>query len=131
MVAVVAVLGVALWPSGSSAQLDAIRANVEALRLAELDHLDAFGAPVAAAAAPRGPRELSSEAVPWAPSEGFRTLAWAPADREAVYASYSVTVEGDDFVVTARCDLDGDGALAEFQATREAASVLRSPPAVH
>ncbi|MEN0063098.1 MAG: hypothetical protein AAGA48_13165 [Myxococcota bacterium] len=130
IVAVLAVLGVAFLPSSTGSRLEAIRANVDALRAAELDHLEAFGHPLPAAASPRAPRGLTAEPVPWVPSEGFRALAWAPSDRDAVFASYAVTVEGSEFVVTARCDLDGDGVLAEVQATHETAAVLRSPSAV-
>ncbi|MEO0603519.1 MAG: hypothetical protein AAF211_18920 [Myxococcota bacterium] len=130
VVAVLAVIGVALTPTSMGSRIDAIEADVERLRAAELDHFEAFGEALPAAGAPRAPGSLGPDPVPWSPSEGFRKLAWAPADREAVFASYSVTVDGSDFVVVARCDLDGDGVLAEFRATRREAVVRQTPTAV-
>lgn len=130
VVALLAVAWIAVTPASATRQLDAVEDDVGALRRALLDHVDAFGHPVAAAAAPRAPGDLTAEPVPWSASDGFRVLAWAPTDREAVFASYSVAIDDDDFVITARCDLDGDGVLAEFQASRGERVTRRTPVGV-
>lgn len=130
VVAVLAVIAVAFTPSSAVARLEAIEADLDSLRAAELDHLDAFGYAVPAGWAPRASGSLDAEPVPWSPSEGFRMLAWAPTDREAVYASYAVTVADGDFVATARCDLDGDGVYAEFRATSQSGVSRQTPAAV-
>lgn len=130
VVAILAVVGVAVWPGSAGSRIDSVVADVEALRKAELDHLEAFGRPLSAAAAPRPLLAVTADPVRWTPSEGFRALAWAPADRNQVYASFAVSVDGDDFVVTARCDLDGDGVLAEVEARRDTPAQRLTPPAV-
>lgn len=130
VVALVVVIAVAAAPTSSSSRIRAIQADLRALRDAQLDHLDAFGHAVPSGWAPRPVTELTAEPVAWAPSEGFRTLAWAPADREAVYATYATTVGSSGFVVTARCDLDGDGVPAEFRATARAGVTRQTPPEV-
>lgn len=131
--AIVAVIAVALAPSGLGGRLETVMADAEALRRAELDHLEAFGYPVPAASAPRDVRGLGDAPVPWIPSPGFEVLAWAPADRDAVYASFAVTVDEarrGDFVVTARCDLDGDGTVAVFEGNRGTPVARTSEPGV-
>jgi type II secretory pathway pseudopilin PulG len=107
-----------LWSSGKADKREQCRQQVEAIRQAEIQYQEAFGDFVGAEAAPRAPTEVGPEPVPWAATEGFRRLSWAP-DVEEVYGSYQVAVTRDDFTVTGTCDVDGDGERAVFTATKD------------
>ncbi len=110
--------------SDKSSHLDEVLQNVEAIRQAELQHASAFGAYVSADAAPRPPQAVTADAVPWAPTEGFRKLSWAPATG-TVLGSYQVQADRDGFKVIGACDMDGDGRRAIVEATgTEAAHVV-------
>ena len=118
LVALVVLVGA--WLLGSDAyeeRLDAILADTENLRQVELKHLELFGEFIGANAAPRTPDQVSPEPVSWNSNPGFNELSWAPAHTDEVWASFSVTLEGDGFLVRANCDLDGDGEMARFEAS--------------
>jgi len=55
--------------------------------------------------------------APWVSGSAFDTLGWAPDG--AVRGVYSVTTTaGLDFTVTGQSDVDGDGSVARYTATR-------------
>jgi type II secretory pathway pseudopilin PulG len=101
---------------GRSGALEEVRANVEAIRQAELQYQEAFGAYVSADAAPRPAHAVDPNAVPWAPSDGFRRLSWAPST-ESVVGSYQIMANKQGFKVIGTADVDGDGQRAIFEAT--------------
>lgn len=117
--------------SGLAGRLDVVRADVESLRAAELDHHEAFGSWVSAAAAPRRSDEVGSEPVAWVPSGGFERLAWAPRDPSEVYASFQVSVTRGGFRIVGITDLDGDGEPAVIEATHESPAAATSPSGVY
>jgi type II secretory pathway pseudopilin PulG len=116
--------------SNKSSRLDEIRTNVEAIRQAELQYEEAFGAFVSADSAPRAQHVVDPNPVPWAPSEGFRKLSWAP-DTETVLGSYQVQAEKQGFKVIGACDVDGDGTKAVFEATRDEPAHAVTPSGVY
>ena len=116
--------------SDKSSHLDEIVQNVEAIRQAELQYDEAFGGFVSADAAPRPAHLVNGDPVPWAPSEGFRKLSWAPAT-ETVLGSYTVQAERAGFKVMGTCDIDGDGRRALVEATRGEAARVVSEPGVY
>ncbi|MEQ1508756.1 MAG: hypothetical protein ABMB14_41395 [Myxococcota bacterium] len=121
----VAVLAVAILvvvpivvSSSKSSRLEELETNVNAIRQAELQYHDAFTEYVSADAAPRPPHAVDPNPVPWAPTEGFRKLSWAP-DGDAVIGSYQVQADKNGFKVIGACDVDGDGERAVFEATQD------------
>jgi hypothetical protein len=107
---------------------------VESIRAAELSQGKHFAAEgyVSADWAPRPPTALDANAVPWEPSEGFTRLGWSPAQEgyDRVYGTYKVAATEDGFTVTGKCDLDGDGVPAWYEATaEETAHEVRNPGA--
>lgn len=128
-VAVVAVVVLISVPLGLNMSKKSRRAevplNVDAIRTAEIEYQSAFSEFVAADAAPRPPHAVNAEAVPWAPSEGFKRLSWAP-EQEMVRGSYSVQADRNGFTVTGACDVDGDGNRAIFTATVEQSAQMVS-----
>lgn len=121
-VAVVAALALITVPLGVSWSKKSARnevpLNVDAIRTAEIEYQSAFSEYVSAEAAPRPPHAVDTELVPWAPTDGFRKLSWAPEQAE-VRGSYAVQADRDGFTITGACDVDGDGNRALFTATRE------------
>jgi len=98
---------------------------VDAIRMAELSYLAEFGEALSAGPCPPvlpGPVQ--------APFEGecaasFARLGWAPDG--LVRCQYTVVVEAGggpegDFLVTGRCDADGDGVEVIYEASRDRAA---------
>jgi type II secretory pathway pseudopilin PulG len=124
-VAVLAVAALVVVPvlvsTSRTGRVREVEETVEAIRQAEIQHHELFGAFVSAQSAPRPPYAVDPQAVPWVPSEGFRQLSFSPA-RAEVIGSYQVQAEGQDFKVIGTCDADGDGTQARFEATRDQAA---------
>jgi hypothetical protein len=103
---------------------------VESIRAAQLAQGRSFPLEgyVSADWAPRQPTSLDGSAVPWTTNDGFTRLGWSPEAEgySAVRCAYKVAASRDDFTVTARCDLDGDGQQAWYEATRDQPATLRS-----
>lgn len=104
---------------GQGALREEVPTNVEAIRLAEISHHDAFESYISAEASPRDALSVDAKAVPWVPSAGFRKLSWEPAQAE-VRGSYSVNANAAGFTVTGVCDVDEDQVQARFTATLDA-----------
>jgi hypothetical protein len=103
---------------------------VESIRAAQIAQNSSFPLEgfISADWAPRDPTRLDGAAVPWATNDGFTRLGWSP-EREgysAVRCAYKVAATRDDFIVTARCDLDADGQQVWIEATRATAATVRS-----
>ena len=121
----VAVLAVAILiivpivvSSSKSSRVEEVERNVNLIRTAEIQYHEAFGDWVSAEAAPRPPYAVDPNPVPWAPTDGFRKLSWAP-DSDTVIGSYQVQTDGSGFKVIGACDVDGDGERAVFEATAD------------
>lgn len=121
--AVVAVLVLVTLPlmtrTGTASRRAEVPLNVDHIRTAQLTHFSAFAEYVSAEPAPRRPEEVDDKPVPWAPSRGFKTLAWEPEATEQMWGSYSVKASKAGFEVFGTCDTDGDGRRASWVATHE------------
>ena len=108
---------------------------VDSIRAAELAQGRSFPLEgyISADWAPRNPTELDGSAVPWTPSEGFTRLGWSPEKEgfDKVRCAYRVAAERDSFTVTGRCDLDGDGRQAVFEATHDSPATQISESGVN
>ena len=124
---------VGAWFLGSDEhedRLSAVLNDVENLRQFELKHQQLFGEFIGANAAPRTPDAVSPDPVAWTSTPGFDELAWAPSNTEEVWASFSVTLDAQGFMIRANCDLDGDGETARFEASHDQAATQVSPSGV-
>lgn len=91
--------------------------NVDGIKTAELAYDAEFDQFVAVSAPhPRAIEALSKAQAPWGPGSAFETLAWYPD--EMVRGTYWVEVSDTDFVVHGVADIDGDGVLSHYTATR-------------
>jgi type II secretory pathway pseudopilin PulG len=131
VIAVLLIIAFALLSGDSGqAERDEVIKNVNAIRTAEIEYHSAFGQYISAEAAPRKPHSVDAQAIAWQPSEGFKTLSWAPA-QETVYGTYWVTADKNGFTVHGACDTDGDGVRATIEATLEAEAKLTSAASVY
>ena len=65
--------------------------------------------------------------VPWPAGSNFDALGWAPDG--AVRGVYKLTtLSSTDFLVTGISDVDGDGVIASFTATKSLSAVLAGTP---
>jgi len=82
--------------------------------------------------APRQPTELDGSAVPWQTNDGFTRLGWTPETEgySSVRCAYRVAASREDFTVTARCDFDGDGRQAVWEASSDTPATLRTESGV-
>lgn len=127
VIAIIGILAAIAIPNYVNMQLKAKRSevptNVDGIRTAEIAYrvfYDAF-----AAASPK-PATLAKEAQEWVVgSDGFSVIGWAPAG--AVRGSYEVQANGtSDLLVIGSCDVDGNGAVAQYSATLTVNTTLRS-----
>jgi len=120
VVAIIGILASIAIPNFVSMQYRAKRAelptNVEGIRVAETAYEASFDA--WQEIANFNPTSSPSKAkVTWVTGTGFDTLGWAPDGR--VRGAYRVTsLSSADFEVTGICDVDGDGNMATFTATK-------------
>lgn len=108
---------------------------VESIRAAEVAqnrHFPLEGY-ISADWAPRAPTALDPSPVPWTPTEGFDRLGWSPAPEgyDRLYGVYKVAASEDGFTVTGKCDLDGDGVPAWYEATAEASAHEAANPGAY
>jgi len=126
-----AVIGMALMLAAPAAYRRVQRASyrgetlaqLEAIRAAERTYRDEWGELLAAAPTPDKVPSADTEPFVGPGAGAFGQLGWAPA---TVRCRYRVTLEAgtgslasEDFVVTAECDLDGDGEYAVYEASRD------------
>lgn len=118
-IGIIGVLSAIALPRMSSMKERARRAEVPALvhgiKTAELAYEAAFDELVSAAPQPSG--APGKAAVAWPEHTEFEELGWQPDGM--VRGRYQVElVDGSDFVVSGRCDVDGDGAVSAWTASR-------------
>ena len=94
---------------------DEMTTNIQAIKTAQLVYEEMNGAYLAAKAYPRAP---SIRPQPWLSIEsgGFEKLDWEPVSD--VRGSYMIRVTKQDFEIIGVMDVDGDGELATFAATK-------------
>lgn len=101
---------------------------INAIKKAQIDNFELLGFYVDADPYPKEPGE-DPQSWEIADSGGFKDIAWSPGI--AVYGSYSIKVTGDDFVVTGVSDLDGDGVLATYTATKDTDPELKTDKGIY
>ena len=126
VVAIIGILAAIAIPNFIEMQYRAKRSevpsNVKGIKTAELGYDAAFDTFVQATAHPT--TTASKQQVDWAGGNAdFQKLGWAPDGK--VRGVYTVTTTaagggsaGGDFTVTGTCDVDGDGVIAQYTATK-------------
>ncbi len=101
-----------------------VPSNVDGIKTAELAYDAAFDEFVPTAPHPRRVQELTGDAVPWRNPTDFNTLGWS-SDGD-VRGTYWVDVppDGSDFTVHGAVDIDGDGTVAHYTATKSINTVF-------
>lgn len=94
--------------------------NIQSLKTAELAYENQFDVFVSAKSFP--PKPSSVEPQTWfsKASGGFEVLNWQPSEK--VLGAYEITTSSDDFLITVRIDLDGDGVEEVYKATKDMSS---------
>ena len=115
VVSIIGVLSSIAIPKFASMQYRAKRAevpsNIDGIKTAETAYNASFDRFVAQTALhPSDP--LNKQARTWAAGSNFDTIGWAPDGK--VRGSYLVNTTDTSFLVLGRCDVDGDGAYAEY-----------------
>ena len=118
--------------SGARAEVGVL---VESIRQAELVQGESFQAEgyISAGWAPRQPTALSADTVQWQGNQGFTSLGWSPVKEgyEWVRGTYKVAATRDGFTVTGKCDIDGDGVPAVWEATQDSPATQITDPSVY
>ena len=120
VVAIIGILAAIAIPNFVSMQYRAKRAevpaNVDGIKTAELAYDAAFDQFIVEST-PRPSATVNKQQQTWVAGSGFDTLGWSPDGR--VRGAYSVTTTSStDFTVTGICDVDGDGAQAQYTSTK-------------
>ena len=91
--------------------------NIQSLKTAELAYESQFDVFVSAKSFP--PKPSSVEPQTWfsKASGGFEVLNWQPSGK--ILGAYEITTSSDDFLITVRIDLDGDGVEEVYKATKD------------
>jgi hypothetical protein len=131
MVAAIPLLGY-VNETSKRAEVPLLVESIRAAELAQGRHFPADGY-VSADWAPRPPTQLDGTAVEWVSNEGFDRLGWSPeADGyQWLRGTYKVAATRDGFTVVGKCDLDGDGDPAWFEATKDEPARERSNPGAY
>jgi len=108
-----------------------IQTAMEGIALAEEVHRSVQGSYLALPAAPRAAAQVDAGAVPWQAGADWQSLGWQPdAARSAVAYWVELSDDGEDFVVHAEADLDGDGEHARYERPRGGQVQATSPQGV-
>jgi type IV pilus assembly protein PilA len=124
VVAIIGILAAIAIPNFVEMQYRAKRAelpaNVDGIKTAEMGYDAAFDTFIAAASYPSAPSGKAPQAWDNTASGGFQTLGWQPDGQ--VRGAYTVTTNtgngSGDFIVTGQGDIDGDGVLSSYTATK-------------
>jgi type IV pilus assembly protein PilA len=129
-VPVVGILAAIAIPNFIDMQFRAKRAevppNVDGIKTAEIAYEAAFDEYVAAGPSPVDAWQVGRDPRVWTSDEGFTALGWEPSGQ--VRGAYWVEVapDGTDFTVYGVCDVDGDGDLATYMATRSMSASMQT-----
>ena len=127
VVAIIGILAAIAIPNFVDMQYRAKRAevpsNVDGIKTAELAYEASFDAFVSASQTPSS--SPNKQQRPWPSGTAFDTLGWGP-DGD-VRGSYLVTTGTTDFQAHGFCDVDGDGGLQKFSATKTLNATMRGP----
>jgi len=119
VVAIIGILAAIAIPNFVAMQLKAKRAevpgNVDGIKTAQMGYDAAYDGFVTLVANPAGTPGKAQVAFDAAAAD-FKTLGWAPDGN--VRGQYSAAATALDFTVTGVSDVDGDGAQADYTATK-------------
>lgn len=110
---------------GIRAKFSEVPHNLEAIRTVEFAYHVQHGEFRSAEACPKGPPRRRKSAWKGECTEVFKNLGWTPdGSVQCQYRVRAILGENavEDFKLTARCDVDGDGIFSIFEASRN------SPP---
>ena len=134
VVAIIGILAAIAIPNFVEMQYRAKRAevpaNVDGIKTSEMSYDAAFDQFLTISAHPTGTPGKSQS--PWAGgNNGFQSLGWAPDGQVRGVYQVSTTAPGGgtpggDFLVTGNCDVDGDGVLAQYTATKSINTVFNN-----
>lgn len=128
LLAIAITAGLPRWSKGRNISARAeVPLVVDALVAAQVAHHDKHGSWFRFGPAPRPSSELDPGAVPWGQS---LTGSFSPP-LPRVRGSYTVSIEDGRFVVTGRCDVDGDGTAAVYTATYDRPTRRETPAYVY
>ena len=133
MVACIGVGAAIAIPNFVAMQLKSKRAevpsNVAGIKTAELAYDAAFDGFIPAGNEFEARREIGKAQREWNSDAGWEKLGWSPDGK--VRGAYWVEVHGNDFTVHGICDVDGDGEVAEYAATKTTGATLVTDPHVY
>jgi len=123
------VLSAIAIPNFVAMQLKAKRAevpgNVDGIKMALLAYDAAYDEFLPAGREGQARAEVGKALRPWERTPEWERLGWRP-DGDVRGAYWIVVVPGHDFEVHGVCDVDGDGELAEYVATKSTNATLVS-----
>lgn len=130
VVAIIGILAAIAVPNFLTMQLRAKRSevplNLSGVQTAEQAYFHEYGEYKAAAVQPRPDADLDTKTTAWnGTAPGFDDIGWEPDGK--LYGNLlvdSVSASPPSFSSTGKCDVDNDGALAEYTATHEAKPVI-------
>ncbi|MAY80041.1 MAG: hypothetical protein CL930_07180 [Deltaproteobacteria bacterium] len=134
---VLALVGYFAWVAASNFMTMGLRAklaeaphNLEGIRTAQLAHHSQHGRFRSVGSCPQELPGRKQSAWEGACADAFKTLGWAPSG--AVRCQYMAQVtpgenESEDFKLTAKCDVDGDGIVSIFEASRNSPPIRITP----
>jgi type IV pilus assembly protein PilA len=128
VVAIIGILAAIAIPNFVDMQYRAKRAevpsNVDGIKTAELAYEASFDAFVNVSSfQPNSSPNKQQRA--WNTGSGFDTLGWGPDGN--VRGMYNVSTSTTDFTVNGACDVDGDGSLQKFRASKTLNSTMMGP----
>ena len=134
VVAIIGILAAIAIPNFVEMQYRAKRSevpsNIDGIKTSQMGYDAAFDAFIDCTASPGATPSGKAPAV-WADNGGFSTLGWAPdGEVRGAYAAVATAASsgtpGGDFTVTGECDVDGDGVVAQYTATKSINSTFNN-----
>ena len=128
VVAIIGILAAIAIPNFVDMQYRAKRAevpsNVDGIKTAELAYEASFDVFVQQST-PHPTTTPNKQQQAWTSGSNFDTLGWGPDGN--VRGMYAVVTTTTDFSVGGLCDVDGDGSMAAYSATKTLNATMRSP----
>ena len=101
-----------------------VPANVDGIKTAEMAYHAVFDTYVATEPAPRTEWTTDKNPVSWTSGPDWQQLGWEPDGQVRGAYWVEVSPDGSDFTVFGAADIDGDGSIAVYTATRSVNTVF-------
>jgi type IV pilus assembly protein PilA len=124
VVAIIGILAAIAIPNFVEMQYRAKRGelptNVKAIKTSEMGYEASFDTFVPASVHPRGDGALDKQQFNWSGgNSAFQTLGWQPDGQvRGNYTVVTTTSGASDFTVTGKADVDANGDIAQYTATK-------------